>query len=489
MTVTSATENEAAKAELAEVPDVRQNGTSKSFSRRIIDGAAWSIAGRLGSMGSLFVANVILARSLDTADYSAFLAASSLIPFLATLASLGTPYTIIRAVRWHETGSNDLSGVLKGAIQLTLAGCVVTAVGFLLASRVFPDEAKWKAFQHLPWMIVPWFSFSALCIVYASFLQGIDDFRLAALIGARSGGLAPNLIALACIAAATLLGSISLAASLGFQLIGYLGALAIAVVAVPLIIKRCETTSSNAANGASDSVNYNASWYFRESWPNLLNQLIGIALVELDLFWVTCLAGEETVAAYGVVRNLRLLVTAPLLVGTVSLAPFVAELFSKGNLSGLERLLRGTATMFAIPSLAVLAGMLLFPELIIRLTFGQAFTEASLALSIASIGCIFFVLSGSNGLTLTMTGRHRDLLVCGAIGLLVYIAISPWLVANYGVTGAAVAFTVQTIVVNALATLQVHRTIGVWTIPLLSWTTVRDEAAFLLRRGVTSRRE
>src|SRR5262245_1803642 len=61
----------------------------RSLSHRVLSGGAWSMAGRVGSMGSLFLLNVVLARALSKQEYSAFLTAASAVPFLSMLATLG----------------------------------------------------------------------------------------------------------------------------------------------------------------------------------------------------------------------------------------------------------------------------------------------------------------------------------------------------------------------------------------------------------------
>jgi O-antigen/teichoic acid export membrane protein len=477
----------ATDVELAELPGVQPlPWAGKSLTHRILSGGAWSIAGRLGSLGSLFLMNIVLARYLPTADFSAYLAAASVMPFLAMLACAGIPFTVVRALRGQISGPQDRTAILRGAIVVTLAGSALTTVAVYLTASAIPAEPKWYVLRHCPGLMSAWFTLSALAIVCACFMQGVDDFRTAAMLGARNGGLIPNMISLIVVAMAAAFGMLTLTLVMSSQVAGYVAALIVAAMVVPPLLNRFRfdepiRRESAEIPGRRPAL-YSAGWYFRESWPNLINQLITVALVELDLFWVACLAPESVVAEYGIVRNLRLLVTAPLLIASVSLAPFVAELYGRGDLARLERMLRGTTTIMAVPSLVALAACLFVPELIIRLTFGAKFVAAAPALSVASLGCIIFVISGSNGLVLTMTGRHRDLMVCSFIGLGLYLAISPWMIARYGVLGAAAAFTIQIVIQNIIVTLRVKQAVGVWTIPLLSPAAVIDEAVQLRRR-------
>jgi O-antigen/teichoic acid export membrane protein len=319
-------------------------------------------------------------------------------------------------------------------------------------------------------------------MVAANFLQAEDKFGTAALVGARSGGLIPNAAALIATAFVAAFGRLSLEIVLAIQLLAYFASLAIAAIAIAAVLRRPVAGPRPAADSALPPGPYNARWFLFESWPNLLNQLIAVVLTEGDLLWIACFANVETVASYGVIRNLRLLVAAPLMVVSVALPPFVAELYSRRDLVRLERLIRGAATAISVPSLMVLAVLLLAPEAVLRLTAGPDFVSAAVALQVVVVGSCVFVLSGSNGMTLTMTGRHRDLLVCGIGGLALYVLISPPLVMRYGVLGAAIAYTLQVVAVNVATTLRARQVVGIWTIPLLSWRAVRDEAALVLRQ-------
>lgn len=462
---------------------------AESLSRRLVRGGAWSILGRIGSMGALFAMNVVLARNLSKADYSAFLAAASLVPFLAMLATLGVPYVLVRALRGQWPDQTDQRRILRGALRLTLFGSIGLGGAMLALSPFLPDDPKWIVMRDFPISLSLWFGLSALCLVCASFLQGVDDFASASFIGARNGGIVSNALAAIGAGAAAWLGYLHIDTIVSLQVASLLASTACAIVVIPLAFRRLPTPLNSPAASAPE-INvprasltiFSAVWYLLESWPNLINQLLGVALIDLDLFWVSCLGTEDAVADYGVIRNLRMLVTAPLLVASLTLAPFVAELYGKGDLQRLERMLRGTATVLAGPSLIALIAMLAFPGLVITWTFGEEFVQASNALRIASIGCMIFVISGNNGLTLTMTGRHRDLMICSIISLGLYLAISPYLIHRFGVIGAATAFTIQVCFQNILVTLWVRRVTGIWTVPMFSPSAVRDEAARLLVR-------
>lgn len=458
----------------------------RSLSQRVVRGGAWSLAGRVGSMGSLFLLNVLLARTLSDADLSAFMAAASFVTLVAMVATMGVPMTLVRVVRTEAAAAGRRREAIVGALTLVCLGGALTAAGYWLGTGWFPNEPKWRVLRDLPAYVAAWCGLSALCMVCANFLQAEDDFRAATLVGARSGGLIPNALTLAVAGLVATAGMLTLDAVMMIQTATYSIALG---VAGWFIVRKLNAPSAIAVDSTTSpaAASYSAWWYLAESWPNLINQAIAVMLTEFDQLWVTCLANESLAAHYGVIRNLRLLVAAPLLVASIALPPFVAELYGRGDLRRMERLIRGAATVLSLPSLGALAVMLVFPSIVLRLIYGAEFADAATALQIMSVGAAVFVLTGSNGMTLTMTGRHRSLLVCSLASLAFYAAISPPLVARWGLNGAAAAFALQTIIQNIIVTLRVKQTVGIWTVPFTSRSALRAEIQALLRRSGRNR--
>jgi O-antigen/teichoic acid export membrane protein len=134
-------------------------------------------------MGSLFLLNVILARSIPKADYAAYLSAYAVVPFLAVLATLGVPFALMRSVRGDASHPTAKAASLRGALSLTIIGSILSGILCYAASAVAPVDAKWVVLRHYPSWMAAWVAASALCMVTAIFLQAEEDFRTAALIG------------------------------------------------------------------------------------------------------------------------------------------------------------------------------------------------------------------------------------------------------------------------------------------------------------------
>ncbi|MBX3426436.1 MAG: polysaccharide biosynthesis C-terminal domain-containing protein [Pirellulales bacterium] len=379
--------------------------------------------------------------------------------------------------------------VARSGAALTLIGIALAAAGLFAIAWRLPAAEKWDALRSSTGMVAAWFSCAAASLVIATILQGLDDFRAAALVGGRNGGIVSNGLMLATVAALAWFDAVSVERLL---LLHCLAAAVGTFLGAAIVKMRIRTLPQSPGNEPvlSDGAELTQAWFFRESLPNLFNQLIALAITEFDVLWVGVFADEAAIADYGVARRLTLFVTAPLLLASVALAPFVAELHSQGQRARLERMLRGTATLLAAPSLLGLVGLLLAPETIIRWTFGDAYVAAGAAMQILSVGCIVFVLSGSNGLTMTMTGRQRELLVCSILSFVLYLlTLAILLRAGWGAEGAAWAFTLQMVLQNTAMTLLVKRLVGVWTIPFTSIATIRQELGMMINRLAPGRKQ
>lgn len=125
-------------------------------------------------------------------------------------------------------------------------------------------------------------------------------------------------------------------------------------------------------------------------------------------------------------------------IGSV-LLPTVSGLWGagrKGHVSDVILILTKILFMVIVP-LAVL--FVAFPEIILRILFGESFTAASQSLQVLSIGAIFYTFFFMFGLILIAIGKPSSyikvLLSTGAVGVVLNFSLTP----SAGIIGAASA--------------------------------------------------
>lgn len=440
----------------------------RSLRRRLYSNAAWSIGGRLLSMGSVFATNVLLARNLSTAEFSAYAIAAATAIFLAMPASLGAPRVVLRLIREAHAAGQSAMAVhsVWACLRLVLATCAIVSIVFILGVETLGDAAKWQAVRDYSLLVAAWFALSAVCLTVSHALQGFDDFRSAALTGAKNGGILSNVLSVTAIGVALQTDHLTLRFALAAQVIAHIVALLYASAAFWLIIRKVPKAIPQTALNGSDR--RSMLWFFSESWPILVIQLTSLGVASLDILLVSWLTTDREIAAYAAVIRLCELLGATQVLAVAIATPFISELYAAKQLKKLEEMLRGIASLTAMPTLIVATVMLMAPRATLEFTYGPDFASGAAALRIGVIGCSIAVLSGTNSLVMIMTGQQRQLLKMSAATGALYLLVAPMLISAWGITGAAAASSIIFGAYNIVITLTIKSRLGIWTTAAIS---------------------
>jgi O-antigen/teichoic acid export membrane protein len=437
----------------------------RSLRGRLFSNAFWSIGGRVASIGAVFLANVVLGRMLSTAEFSAYTISAAAVAFLAMPASFGAPRVVLRLIREGLATERPQMAIsaFRSCIRLVATTCVLLSVLFVLGVRLL-DADKWRAIADYSVLVAAWFSLSAICLVLSHALQGFDDFRSAAIVGARNGGVLPNMLFLAILAAALATGRLTLWLALSAQVGLHVVALLWAWYAIRRDIARRGCVMTRVSREAPER----SFWLFRECWPILVIQLTSLGVAQFDVLLVGWLSQEREIAVYGAVARLGEVLGAAQILAAGIAAPFVSELYASGELRKLEGLLRGIASFVAVPTLLVGVIFLVAPRLVLTYSFGPKFSDGATTLQVVTVGSMIAAFTGTNSLALIMAGRQRQLLSISAMASAAYLLIAPLLIANWGIVGAATATAVVFGLYNIGVTLMVKHLLGIWTFASIS---------------------
>lgn len=441
----------------------------RSLRRRLYSNAAWSVIGRVISIGSVFASVVLLGRHLSTADFSAYTLAAAAVGFLSMPATFGAPRVILRLIREGLATHQPQLAIngWRGCIQLVVGSSMILALAFVVGVSFLEEDAKWRGIRDDSLLVAAWFTLSALCVAVAHALQGFDDFRMSAMVGARSGGIIANVLFLIAIAIALPAGQLTLQFALAAQV-----ALNLLSLAFGWFVLRA-AMRAHAGVKPADELNGDASrsgllWCLRECWPILLIQLTSLGIAQIDVLLVGWLSNESEIATYGAIARLGEILGAAQILATSIAAPFISELYATKQFDKLERLLRGIASLVAAPTLLVALAFMIAPGAILEHTFGYDFTDGAMTLRIVTIGSVVATLTGLNSLTMIMAGQQRQLMWLSAFVSLIYLTLAPLLISRWGIEGAATATALVFGAYNVAVTLMVKRRLGVWTVASFS---------------------
>lgn len=445
------------------VPAPSDGGTS-NLGRSLRSSGKWAIIGRFSSVLLLLLLHAWLARAMSKSDYGQYVILESATIILSLVVLGGFHVVGIRMLRQNICHHDQIgaTAVVLACTTLMAGMSILTIIGtFLVAMGTQQALLEGLLWTYLPW-VLGWAILAAFIRLLSELARAYERFSLAYCLGGQSGGYGVNSALLAAATVVALTAGLSLSSMLVIQiavqvLFFVLGGLIffrllapfLPSVSLPLLRSRIQQVSAS-------------------TWPLMIQQLVAFGLPEIDMMLVGSYLDPSDAATYGAARRLALLVRVPLLVANIAIQPYIADLHTRGERQLLITLVRGSATLAAIPSMLVVLGYFLVPEVFLRLAFGEAFVSAGPALRILSIGCGVFVLAGSCGLVLTMIGRERSSMMSSLISGSAYVAVAPFVVARYGITGAAMSAIVFQVVSNVIGTLLVYQHEKFWTVCSLS---------------------
>lgn len=440
--------------------------SAAAFGQRLRSSGAWAAGGRISSGLLLLALHGVLARSISKADYGHYVLVESAALVISLICMAGIPTVTLRLLR-TSLSTNDhqqSSQIVSSSFWLFAGTSALTVVLTMIVSEVWssslPDglNVTW-----LPWFL-SWGIMAAGLRILSEIYRAYDHYSMSYGIGGQSGGLILNgsLVVFSVVAAAT--GRMSLPLVLTLQVVVQFGLMFVSAMSL-----RSHLTSFRGPRNSGMMGLIAVS-----AWPLLAQQLVSIGLPEAGKIMLGVYATADDVALYNAAVRLVILAHVPLMVVNNAIQPFITELYFNRETQQLNALVRGSATLAALPCLGVFALFLILPEFVLRVSFGPGFEEAATALRILTIGSLAWVLSGSCGLVLMMTGFERSCMLATLLPGLVFLAICPWLIQEFGVAGAAAGSTFLQLFSNGISLLLVYWHHRIWTTVTLSRRLITD---------------
>lgn len=430
--------------------------TTTNITTWLFIGGAWAFGGRIGSILATAASTFILARWLRPAELGVYFLGLSIAVFASTLGQLGMDQAVVKLVASSQALGHDdrVPRILRIVFGLSTLGAV--AVGMCLID----GPGKWLA----------GFAFDSALLGQVVFLVG-------SISGARvlERMVAESFRGLHKIREAVIFGGLlrnwSLVALFFVGLIvvprGELSQILLVTLVVTTLVAVIGGWRLKAGLPGRGPNTAEPSLFevVRLAWPLHVTALAYVLLNSLDLWVVGFLLGEEQVAIYGIALRLVLFVSLPLTVVNAVVPPMISGLSATGRLAQLEEALRKSATLAAMPALLIAVVLVIAGGPIIRLAFGVIYAtpQTVQVLELLALGQLVSVCAGSCGLTLMMSGYHRDMMAITLLGAAFTLAAALLLGSAIGMTGVALGSASGQILQNLLMWLTVHRRMKIWT--------------------------
>jgi O-antigen/teichoic acid export membrane protein len=390
--------------------------------------AALALLIRLASAGLVFGLQVLLARLMPADGYGGFVTLWTWMLALGSFAALGFAESSVRFLpRYQLRGRQTaLRGYWRFGLQVVIAASVLLAV-LAVSAALFAGATG-------PWLMVLLVALGLPFLAIEYFLEGVARsfgwFRLAAV---------PVYIVRPVLVGVTCLGLAGRGVALDLPLVGAVMIGAMAVTAIGLAITLGRRLGRLAPLGRA-SRGQRRLWLLA-SLPLLLLSGVEDLTGYADLLLLSVLAQPEDVGVYfAAARCLALAGFVAYAMTLVAGRRFALDLAGRSRTDLQRSITQSTRLTLWATVGAVLVAMFAAPLLLGA--FGPQFQAGQVAMWVLGCGMVVRAMAGQAGEVLIVTGRQREGLVVGLIGLAATLAVGVIAIPALGIVGAALASAV-----------------------------------------------
>lgn len=399
--------------------------------KRVLRGTSWNLIAVLFNQGSTLLANVAVARTLNTTDYGAYSIVVNTLLVMATLAQVSTGYTAAKYTSEYRITEKARANSILGACS-TFAGAT-TLLGVMALLTLAPYLADNAL--HRPDLSAT-LSFGAAYLGFTAYngfqmgaLSGLEHFRGLAFSGVISGLTVVCLVPLGA-----LLGGLN-GAIVGLSLAAIVRCL------VHGLFLRAELRRQNLAFDYRNGLRQERSILYRFALPAAIAGYVSLpALWISNTFLVQQPNGYVSMALFAAANNLRVVVLfLPLTANVVGMA-VLNSLLGQGKNLVQKAFATNVVMMTALGLLSAILVGLLAP--ILLSAFGSEYVAAVSVGYLLLIAAVLETLAtalyqrvqstGKLWLSLALITIPRELTFLGFAALLVPLKHAEGLAMSYG---------------------------------------------------------
>lgn len=394
--------------------------------------------------------SVLLARNLGPENYGIYAFVLSAITVLSLPSKAGLPTLLIR-----ETAKNQLHeewGLMRGLLMLSskwALGYSILAIG-------------------LATIAVLWFSGAELDYQDQAFLWALWLLPLIGLEAVRSGTLrglrcvaraqVPELfirpMAIIVLVGGTLLLGAELTSLMAIQF-NLVGAFAAFLLGTYFLSRTFPESAAKA------KPIYTVKPWLASFFP--LSLFVGLRMLDsqMSILLLGLLGTNEEVGLFRVAATGATLVAFGLVAVNIAMAPHIARLYSAGEMKSLQSIILMSTRAVAALSFLVAFVFFVWGEEIIALVFGEEYKAAWMALVVLCLGQLINVCAGPVGQVLNMTGNDKSTIIGASLALVANLILAVMLIPLFGLTGAAVGYSISMAILNLVLLVMVKKKVGI----------------------------
>ncbi len=425
--------------------------TGDSHFKVLLKGSSVTLILKIVGALSSYVFTLLVTRNFGASAMGTFALSLTVITIFSVVGRLGLDTALLKLISEHSSQGrwDTVRSIHSKALRMSLPLSFLLSVLLFfcsppIATYVFHKEGLVPFLRLASFGIIP----TVLIFLNSESLRGLKEIRDYAFL---------QLTGVFLFGALLLGTALTIWEDNRLPLIAYLAAsVIVATIGSIMFVKKADVQASSA----SPHMGYRE--LFDISMPMLLSSSMFLVMGWADTIMLGIFRSEREVGIFSVALKISTVTSLTLMAINSIAAPKFAELYSKGDMDGLQGIVRQSTRMIFWTSVPVLLCILLFPKIILGI-FGEEFEAGVYALLLLAAGQFVNAISGSVGYLLQMTGNQKLFRNIILIAVVINIALNALLIQRYGINGAAVSSMISMIFWNLAAVFSIKKLLGLRT--------------------------
>ena len=409
--------------------------------KTIVKGAGIIFVGFLSEYVISFAGKIVMARLLETTSFGWMALGSMILSFATMFSLLGLNSGVARYLPMAKN-DKERKGIILSVLYISIPVSVIVSIFiFILADeiavRIFHDSGLVGIIKIFA-IIVP---FSAFINITISIFIGLKNAKLRLYV---QNVIIPS-ARFVSVTALILFGFGAIGAACGYLVSYFIASL----FSVYYLIK-----NSPVATSVEPKYFYTELVSF--SLPLMVSTSAIYVMTNTDTFMLGYFLSSAEVGIYNASYSLSTLTHVfSMSIGLIFM-PVFSEMLVK-NKDESRKIYQITTKWIFMLSLPVFFVLFLFPEQVIKFTFGQKYSTGAVSLMILTL--CFFVgpILGPNVQALTSIGKSKEIMYLNIVTTLLNIVLNYLLIPHFGITGAALATGLSYAILNTSYSLYLYK--------------------------------
>lgn len=412
--------------------------------QKIAKGAGIVFFGSVFWLSFEFLSRVIIARHYSIAEYGVFNLALTVLSIALILATLGFQNSLPREVAFYrEKEPSKVGDLISTALIIVALNSIIWVIVLILGAesiaQIFHDTRLVQALRIMAFAL----PFFALIIVIVAISRGFG--RVRELVYFQNTAY-PLLFFILIVT------GIFLNADYGYIFIAYLLSQSLTCLFLMLEVYKSKLFKLSFLFNitlARELVKFSIPLMF----VGILNYIMGWT----DTLMLGYYMSTKVVGLYNAASPLAKLLLLILSSAGFLYMPLVSTLYAQGKIDEIRNLYALLTKWIFILTFPLFSLMFLLPDFVIAIFFGSAYVPSSSALRILSVGFIFHVIFGLNGISLVVIKENKFMMYSNLFSAILNVILNAVLIPHYGLNGAAVATAISYLVGNILSSLWLYK--------------------------------